>query len=197
MESRRHGHSPCGTSVGLMLAAAFVFLIRSIALSLDLTGLGCRQGDLTEVLDIQREISGGRVRIAVPQHITETFESHPLTQQLQGKRVPQTVKACRLNLDFGGSHSPCESAIYSVWAKRTCGRTLPKKTDDGTLRLDMRSASGSPARHQPRPSAAATSSVASSTAEHTVSGRASLYRPRSTPPVPSSAVHMRTLAAES
>jgi hypothetical protein len=35
-----------------MLPAPFVFLIRSIALSLALTGLGCRQGDLTEVLDI-------------------------------------------------------------------------------------------------------------------------------------------------
>jgi len=52
MESRRPSHSPGGTSVGSMLAAPFVFLIRSIALSLDLTGLGCRQGDLTEVLDI-------------------------------------------------------------------------------------------------------------------------------------------------
>jgi hypothetical protein len=35
-----------------MLAAPFVFLIRSLAPSLGLTGLGCRQGDLTEVLDI-------------------------------------------------------------------------------------------------------------------------------------------------
>jgi hypothetical protein len=35
-----------------MLAGPFVFLIRSIALSLGLTGLGYRQGDLTEVLDI-------------------------------------------------------------------------------------------------------------------------------------------------
>ncbi len=34
--------SQSGMSVGFMLAAAFVFLIRSMALSLDLTGQICR-----------------------------------------------------------------------------------------------------------------------------------------------------------
>jgi hypothetical protein len=63
----------------------------------------------------------------VPQHITDIFESHPLTQQLQRKRVPQAVKACRLDLNFRGSDGTCESASYSLSTKRTYGRTLPKK----------------------------------------------------------------------
>src|SRR5258708_13739469 len=110
-----------------MLTAPFVFLIRSIALSLALTGLGCRQGDLTEVLDIEPKICGGCIRIAVPQHITDTLESHSLTEQLQGKRVSQTMKACLLNLDLGGSHGPRQSGSYSRWAKRPSARPLPKK----------------------------------------------------------------------
>jgi hypothetical protein len=67
----------------------------------------------------------------VPQHITDTLESHSLTEQLRGKRVSQTMEACLLNLDFGGSHGPRQSVSYSGWAKRTCGRALPKKQMTG------------------------------------------------------------------
>jgi hypothetical protein len=91
----------------------------------------------------------------VPQHITDIFESHPLTQQLPRKRLPQTVKAYRLNLDFGGSNGPFESASYFVWAKRDLRADATEETDDGTLRLDVRSASSSPVRHQLRRSVVA------------------------------------------
>jgi hypothetical protein len=41
------------------------------------------------------------------------------------------MKACLLNLDFGGSHCPRQSVSYSGWAKRTRGRPLPKKQMTG------------------------------------------------------------------
>src|SRR5260221_11708560 len=63
MESRRPSHSPCGTSVGSMLPAPFVFLIGSIALSLPLTASGSRQGYLTKVLDIYRKMDAGCIRM--------------------------------------------------------------------------------------------------------------------------------------
>src|SRR5258708_38928065 len=74
---------------------------------------------------------GGWIRSGVAQSMTDSLESHSLTEQLQGKRMSQTMKACLVNLDFGGSHGPRQSVSYSGWAKRTCGRPLPKKQMTG------------------------------------------------------------------